>query len=192
MTKITRDVSDFTTRPITQIVIQGAAGSSINSIPIGNITPSTGAFTTATIANLITTGSVNFTGATITGLASYYADIAEKYAADMVLEAGDVVTIGGAREITLVTSDEQNAFGIITSAPAFIMNQTDDVTYYGVVMTGRVPAKVCGTAKKGQRLYSDGRGALSVVPHGDVLARALVDKKTTELGLIEVVTRIKL
>lgn len=92
-----------------------------------------------------------------TATESLYADIAERFATDGPLESGDVVKLGGEAEITKTTKDaDLNVFGIVSTDPAFKMNAgagTDETHPY-IAMTGRVPCKVIGVVKIGDRLVS--------------------------------------
>lgn len=130
-----------------------------------------------------------------------YADLAERYEADMVLEAGDVVVLGGAKEVTRSTeANSTDVFGIVSTAPAFKMNSEagDDATHPYIALAGRVPVKVIGAVKKGQRLVTSGTPGvamaadLSSIPNSFVvIGRALNDKTTTDVGLVEVAVGAK-
>jgi hypothetical protein len=72
----------------------------------------------------------------------------------------------------------------------------EDDTHPKVAMTGRVPVKVTGYVKKGDRLVSAGNGvARSALPGEatafNVIGRSLVDKPTQESGTIEAIVTIK-
>jgi hypothetical protein len=63
-------------------------------------------------------------------------------------------------------------------------------------MTGRVPVKVIGCVRKGDRLVSAGSGIARAAQAGEITAfnvigRSLVDKLTTESGTIEAIVTIK-
>ena len=130
-----------------------------------------------------------------------YADLAERYEADMELEPGEVVKLGGSKEITKTTSaKDTQVFGIVSTDPAFRMNDNegdDDKTKPFVALAGRVPCKVIGKVKKGQRLCSsdiDGVAQAldeSVDNWKIVIGRALEDKDAEGIGKIEVVVGTK-
>lgn len=93
----------------------------------------------------------------LTGKASsaLYADLAERYESDQPLEPGDVVKIGGSKEITKTNSAyDKDVFGVISTDPAFKMNSGagDDSTHPYVALSGRVFCKVKGPIAKGDRL----------------------------------------
>ena len=98
----------------------------------------------------------NLTG---TATAAEYSDVAERFASDTAYEAGTVVALGGAAEITQVNEEgSDEVFGVISSMDqaAFKMNggAGNDDTHPYIAMTGRVNVKVIGTVNKGDRLIS--------------------------------------
>ena len=134
-----------------------------------------------------------------TATTALYADVAERFAADEVMEPGTVVELGGAAEITVVSEElSDRVFGVISTAPAFTMNggAGDDATHPAVAMTGRVPVKVVGQIRKGDRLVSAGNGIARAATATEVTAfntigRALVDKLTDGIGTVEAIVTIK-
>jgi hypothetical protein len=171
----------------------------------------------ATIANYQSGGNVNFdvtiggitqtamiingsTGvvSSQTGIDANYADLAERFEADEVLEPGTVVELGGINEITRVTTDlSENVFGVISTRAAYMMNSragTND-THPPVAMTGRVPVRVVGQISKGDRLVSAGNGVARAAQSGEatafnVIGRALKDKLDTAEGTVEAIVTI--
>jgi hypothetical protein len=128
-----------------------------------------------------------------------YADVAERFAADEMLEPGTVVELGGSEEITKVTGDlSDNVFGVISTRAAYLMNSNagNDKTHPPVAMTGRVPVKVVGTVNKGDRLVSAGNGLARAAQPGEatafnVIGRSLESKQNQEQGLVEAIVTIK-
>jgi hypothetical protein len=128
-----------------------------------------------------------------------YADVAERFAADEMLEPGTVVELGGSEEITKVTGDlSDNVFGVISTRAAYLMNSNagNDKTHPPVAMTGRVPVKVVGTVNKGDRLVSAGNGLARAAQTGEatafnVIGRSLESKQNQEQGLVEAIVTIK-
>lgn len=128
-----------------------------------------------------------------------YADVAERFAADEVLEPGTVVELGGTKEITRVKQDlSDKVFGVISTRAAYLMNGMagPDETHPPVAMTGRVPVQVIGTVNKGDRLVAAGNGIARAAAIGEatafnVIGRALVDKPNPEPGTIEAIVTIK-
>jgi hypothetical protein len=128
-----------------------------------------------------------------------YADVAERFAADDVMDAGTVVELGGTKEITRSEQElSENVFGVISTRAAYLMNggAGNDDTHPPVAMTGRVPVKVTGAVRKGDRLVSAGNGMAraalrSEITPFNVIGRSLVDKPTQEQGTIEAIVTIK-
>jgi hypothetical protein len=121
-----------------------------------------------------------------TATAAQYADLAEKYLADKQYDVGTVVCIGGVKEITAATYGNR-AIGIVSGKPGFIMNsQLDGGTL--VALKGRVPVKVQGTVKKGDKLVPAQNmfGAASAANKSDTdyFAIALQDHQSGS-GVIE-------
>ena len=127
-----------------------------------------------------------------------YADVAERFEADEVMDPGTVVELGGAKEITRSRTDlSENVFGVISTRPAFTMNggAGQDDTHPPVAMTGRVPVKVVGKITKGDRLVSAGNGIARAAQPGEstsfnVIGRSLVNKLTDDLGTVEAIVSI--
>jgi hypothetical protein len=135
-----------------------------------------------------------------TSTTALYADVAERFAADEVMEPGTVVELGGSKEITRSQEPlSDKVFGVISSRAAFLMNggAGEDTTHPPVAMTGRVPVKVMGTIKKGDRLVSAGNGTARSAMAGEatpfnVIGRALQDHADTgEVYEVEAIVTIK-
>jgi hypothetical protein len=134
-----------------------------------------------------------------TATTALYADVAERFAADEVLEPGTVVELGGINEITRSTQDlSENVFGVISTRPAYTMNggAGENDTHPPVAMTGRVPVKCVGMVRKGDRLVSAGDGVARAAGPGEatafnVIGRSLENKTTTDIGAIEAIVTIK-
>jgi hypothetical protein len=133
-----------------------------------------------------------------TGLASsaQYADMAEIYASDEDYEAGTVVKLGGSAEITQTESHaDTDVFGVISTSPAYLMNK--DAEGLAVALTGRVPVKVIGKIKKGERIVSsDVPGVAWALGEDEydtraIVGRALQDKDDGDSGIIEVAIGVK-
>ena len=157
----------------------------------GDLGPKTGTNLTfnSSAGTLTTTTFVgDLTG---TATAAEYSDVAERFASDTAYEAGTVVALGGAEEITQVNEEgSDEVFGVISSLSqaAFKMNggAGNDATHPYIAMTGRVNVKVIGSVSKGDRLISASvpgyaKAAIkSECTAFNVIGRALTSK--TELG----------
>ena len=130
-----------------------------------------------------------------TATSARYADVAERFAASEALEPGDVVNIGGDKEI--VKAEGPSVLGVVSTAPAFRMNEDagDDETHPFVAFIGRVPCKVLGKVKKGDRLIVSGvpgvATASDAVPTQCLVGRALEDKTDDGIGKIMIVVGVK-
>lgn len=135
-----------------------------------------------------------------TSTTAQYADLAERYAADAPMEAGDVVILGGEQEITLSTRElDSQVFGVISEAPAFLMNKDagNNDSHPMVALQGRVRVKVQGKGKKGDRIVSSSTAGVARVVNLDqctafnVLGRLLQDKYDIDTKLTECVIGVK-
>ena len=129
-----------------------------------------------------------------------YADLAERYAADMLLEAGDVVILGGSKEITKCIKElDSQVFGVVSESPAFLMNNDagNNDSHPMIALQGRVRVKVQGAGKKGDRIVSsDTAGVARVADLAEctafnVLGRIIQDKYNTQIELTECVIGVK-
>jgi hypothetical protein len=181
--------------------------------PNGDFTVSV-AGSTVTISNTDTNGNIDFkvagfanavmsiNGATgvISGqqIDANYADLAERFEADVEMAPGTVVELGGINEITQVTGDlSENVFGVISTKAAYMMNSRagTDATHPPVAMTGRVPVRTIGQVRKGDRLVSAGNGMARAAQAGEptafnVIGRALKDKLDDGEGTVEAIVTI--
>jgi fibronectin-binding autotransporter adhesin len=120
-----------------------------------------------------------------------YADLAEMYEADQIIEPGTVVCFGGAKEVTICATDAcRKVAGVVSTNPSYIMNAglTGDHVV-AVALTGRVPTRVTGTIRKGDMLVAttNGRARAETDPvTGSIIGKALADFDGAD-GVIEVV-----
>jgi len=122
-----------------------------------------------------------------------YADLAERYAADMPYEVGTVVVIGGAKEVTASEERASTAVaGIVSKNPAYMMNSDagTDETHPYIALKGRVPCKIIGSIKKGDLLVTSARlghacAKLPTDSSNAVIGKALEDFQGP-VGVIEV------
>ena len=144
-------------------------------------------------------GSAYFNTIFAKATSAQYADVAERFAADNVYEAGTVVELGGSREITRSLQElSETVFGVISTRAAYLMNSGagDDATHPPVAMTGRVPVQCTGVVHKGDRLVSAGNGIARSAQPGEATAfntigRSLVDKLDASVGVVEAIVTIK-
>jgi hypothetical protein len=143
------------------------------------------------------TGNVvgNLSGTAVTAL---YADLAERFETDSPLVPGTVVELGGLKEITTAVMELSEAvFGVISTNAGFLMNggAGSDTTHPPVAVNGRVPVRVIGIVKKGDRLVSAGRGLARAALRSEmtafnVIGRALDNKETFGEGTVEAIVKL--
>ncbi len=136
----------------------------------------------------------NINGAYFNGVAinALYADLAERFEADAHYEPGTVLTMGGAAEVTIATEElSEDVFGVVSTRAAYLMNSQagTNETHPPVAVSGRVPVKVVGSIKKGQRLVSAGRGLARAANKEEItpfngIGRALENKADDGEGTI--------
>jgi hypothetical protein len=121
-----------------------------------------------------------------TATAARYADLAEKYLTDQEYDVGTVVVVGGEAEVTASIAG-QRAIGVVSANPAFMMNKDLEGGTY-IALKGRVPVKVIGAVKKGDRLTAGDNGCAVVTNEcKDVFAIALESGDDVGIKLIEAV-----
>jgi len=116
-----------------------------------------------------------------------YADLAEIYATDKGYEVGTVVVVGGEAEVRASAFGDR-AIGVISANPAYLMNK--EAAGQAVALKGRVPVKVVGIIKKGDRLVAADNGcAVHATFHQfvDVFGIALESSDDVGVKLIEAV-----
>jgi hypothetical protein len=186
----------LTSTPPTITNFSGTAVTLANQTTNGNI-----AFRVSIAGVPTTVMTINGSTGTISGqqITANYADVAERFAADTEYEAGTVVELGGSQEITRSNEDlSDKVFGVISTRAAYLMNSQagSDATHPPVAMTGRVPVRVVGIVRKGDRLVSAGNGLArsaqaNEITAFNVIGRALVDKLDSDHGMVEAIVTIK-
>ena len=134
-----------------------------------------------------------------TSTSAQYADLAERYSADMQLSVGDVVILGGTQEITLCTKELDDAvFGVVSDKPAYLMNADagNNDSHPMIALKGRVSVKVAGTGQAGDRIVSAGDGEARVANLEEctafnTLGRLIQDKYSVQTELHECVIGVK-
>jgi hypothetical protein len=156
-------------------------------------------------ANAISIGSSTLPFANVfatflrgTAITAQYADLAERFEADISYPAGTVVALGGTKEITAAAEDlTEDVFGVVSTRAAFLMNGDagNDQTHPAVAVQGRVPVRVTGQVKKGDRLVSAGAGLARAAQRSEITAfnvigRSLQDKTSAGEGTVEAIVKL--
>jgi hypothetical protein len=122
-----------------------------------------------------------------------FADLAEKYTADLDYEPGTVLVFGGEAEVTeSQTFCDPRLAGIVSTDPAHLMNS--DIDGVAIALKGRVPCKVDGPVKKGALLVTGPIPGTATALSKDsaapspwcVVGKSLEDNDGTGVRLIEV------
>jgi len=118
-----------------------------------------------------------------TATSANYADLAEIYKTDKDYEVGTVISVGGEFEVTAAHTGER-AIGVISEKPAFLMNK--DAEGQAVALKGRVPVKVLGPVKKGDRMSASDIGLATVSTDSyNTFAIALESSEESAIKLVE-------
>lgn len=127
-----------------------------------------------------------------------YADLAERFETDQPYDPGTVVALGGVKEITAAAEElSEDVFGVISTRAAYLMNGAagSDITHPPVAVNGRVPVRVIGPVRRGDRLVSAGNGlaragAKNELTPFNVIGRSLQDKTNVDEGVIEAIVKL--
>ena len=170
-----------------------------------NIT-SVGTLTSLSVSGALTnanlTTGANSTAGSITGnwtltagsrFNATYADLAERYVADMPYEPGTVLTFGGDFEVSITGEpDSTRVAGVVSTNPAYLMNsECEGEHVVDLALMGRVPCKVIGPVNKGDLITTSeiaGFGkANNEARAGTIIGKALESHNgPSPDGLIEV------
>ncbi len=184
----------------TNLVVSGQIASTGGTVNFGTAAVSLGSIVNNNANGVGNIGSSTTYFNTIFAKATSaeYADLAERFEADAAYPAGTVVMLGGEKEITAAMEDAtDDVFGVISTRAAFTMNGAagSDETHPPIAMTGRVPVRVVGCVRKGDRLVSAGNGLARSARRDEwtaynVIGRALKDKMTEDEGTVEAIVTI--
>ena len=115
-------------------------------------------------------------------------DLAEKYSTDKEYEVGTVMTIqrSGSAEMTACDENSQ-PLGVVSEKPAFLMNK--DADGQSIALVGRVPVKVIGAVKKGDKVYASEDGTAST-DGNNLVGFALQSNEDDAIKNIEVMLKL--
>jgi len=173
--------TDTTGNYVAAGAVSGVGLSGSSSSEGGTFTVTSNATSSNTGSTIVARdGSGNFSAGTITATATsaQYADLAEIYVADQELAPGTVVVVGGEAEITAAGPDDEYIAGVISTAPAYLMNSAVDGE--AVALVGRVPVRVVGSVNKGEAVFATHNGKASTNGQGKIVGIAL--ETNSDLG----------
>lgn len=193
---VTYNATNLTTTFANSVVIP-------NTITAANVLVSANVLPTASGTVSIGSSTMQFANVWATylrgtAIQANYADLAERFEADVPMVPGTVVELGGLKEITAAVQDlSEKVFGVISTLPGFLLNGNagDDASHPPVAVNGRVPVRVIGTVNKGDRLVSAGNGLARAALRSEmtafnVIGRALENKTTSDEGTIEAIVKL--
>ncbi len=161
-------ITDNTSTDATYYLHFGSASTGNDGVEVDTTTltynPSSGTITTGIFSGTATNAQ--------------YADLAEIYASDAEYPPGTVVTIGGDAEITKAGVDTVYLAGVVSTAPAYLMNSGADGE--AVALVGRVPVRVVGSINKGEAVFATHNGKASANGAGPIVGIAL--ETNSDLG----------
>ena len=120
-----------------------------------------------------------------------WSDLAENYLTDKYYEPGTLIKFGGEKEVTIADTEVN---GVISTKPGYVLN-SELKDGQPIALAGRVPVKVKGKVKKFDLIYlSDEPGigiSKQIIANSIPIGKALVDKDTEDIGLVECVTKFQ-
>ena len=160
----------------------------------GNINTGANIMPTANATANIGSATLSYNTIFARATSAQYADLAEKYAADVNYPPGTVIEFGGTNEVTITTaSHSTQVAGIVSTNPSYLMNSgLADQNAIDVALVGRVPCQVVGTIAKGDRLVSSTIPGVATVldmtqyQPGCIVGKALEAYNSDSVGTIEV------
>jgi hypothetical protein len=191
------DLAVSSNLPSVSVISQNTLNKNIRiDVNNGNVTPAL----TIAASTLVSTFSGNVVAPNFVGkaISAFYADLAERFEADVPMVPGTVVELGGSKEVKAVEQDlSESVFGVISTAAGFLMNSGagNNETHPAIAVNGRVPVRVVGKCKKGDRLVSAGNGLARAADRSELTAfnaigRAIKDKTTDGEGLVEAIVKL--
>lgn len=114
-----------------------------------------------------------------------FADVAEIYVGDASYEPGTLVSLGGEAEVTQTLNEaETNIFGIVSTRPAYLLNTRakGKKNALPIAVAGRIPVKVTGTIKRGDRLIASNVPGVAQAAPADVASWAIVGRSLGEFS----------
>jgi hypothetical protein len=122
-----------------------------------------------------------------TATSARYADLAEKYLADDEYPVGTVMSVGGEAEVTAATPETAHSvIGVVSENPAYLMNDGLEGGT-AIALKGRVPVKIIGTVKKGDRLTPSSEKGFAEVNNSSAAWTFAIALADSDNGLVEAI-----
>jgi len=150
---VTGNIGTFTTH-------NGTTFSASGNVTGGNLSVTTGTITVGNIVNSnsngvgnIGTSSNYFNTVFAKSTSALYADLAERFLSDQSYDPGTVLIYAGDKQVTACTNyADYRAAGIVSTNPAYLMNNGVTECAVSLALAGQVPCKVIGPLHKGDIL----------------------------------------
>ena len=123
-----------------------------------------------------------------TATQAQYADLAEVYKPNAELLPGTVVVVGGTEEVRKYQPGDDYIAGVISTAPAYLMNK--DADGQPIALVGRVPCIVSGPITKGAPALAIADGKASMNGSGPIVGIALETNTDNGDKLVEIMLKL--
>lgn len=153
---------------------------------------------TSTFNGNVTAGAYTMTASQFIGVATSanYADVAEKYLCNEVLEPGTIVQLSNSDTHEIEKYSQGPLAGVISTAPGVMLNENEttiDEKWLYVALVGRVPIKVSNKVTKNMYIIADkdNAGYAKGIPNSELtwetqLLLIGVSLGNSENGIVEV------
>ena len=162
-------------------------GDATNALKLDSKSPST-ISTPNTVAVRDINGNLTANVFNGTATKARYADLAEKYTTDKKYAVGTVMTVSDDTSETCACDINDTAIGVISEKPAYLMNSESNGQ--PVALKGRVPVRVTGPIKKGEKVYTGANGTASAGETSSIVGIALESSDVLDEKLIECVLKV--
>lgn len=177
-----------TARPWQNVYANTFTGNATNALQLDSKSSST-ISTPNTIAARDINGNLTANVFNGTATKARYADLAEKYTTDKDYPVGTIVKICDHEDHeACVCGLNDFAIGVISEKPAYLMNS--DAEGQAIALVGRVPVRIIGEVKKGQKIYTWNDGLASTIKTDCLVGIALETNKNDNEKLVECILKV--
>jgi len=124
-----------------------------------------------------------------TATSARFADLAEIYSTETELKTGTIVAVSADEDYEVCEAMHTDVpIGVISANPAYLMNS--EAEGQAVALKGRVPVRIKGSVRKGDKVFLDGNGIGSCLNTGDLIGIALESNDNSDEKLVECVLKV--
>lgn len=124
-----------------------------------------------------------------TATSARFADLAEIYSTEKELAVGTIVSVCAHEDYEVCEAMHTDMpIGVISAEPAYLMNS--EAEGQAIALKGRVPVRINGPVKKGDKVFLDGNGVGTSVNNGELVGIALESNPVIEEKLVECVLKV--